>query len=342
MKHHFGVMRKPNQNLLAVSVMLAFSVTTFVHVFVFPLYGELPRGRTMRQVIDFEQSLCRTNVRAMQGPTWRHHCPRHGIVTVEQGGRLGNQMWEYAATWAVARMTSLEPYVPRCIRKQLDEVFRDLSVPSLSHVSHCPIDWSNAVHSPDLWSDTNQSIVLPKYGVFPDLVLAWAEDIRQEFRFHDNLWETSLRVLEGAGKSVNRTPATYVGVHVRRTDYREYLWRTRKIILAGADYFINAMEYFRAKYGDNVVFLIVSDDPSWCQQNLVADQGDVFVVSKNGISSPGQDLAIMAACNHSIIDYGTFGVWGAILASGETIVYNVSRHASLRVAELLPNWNVLN
>jgi galactoside 2-L-fucosyltransferase 1/2 len=49
----------------------------------------------------------------------------------------------------------------------------------------------------------------------------------------------------------------------------------------------------------------------------------------------------MAACNHSIIDYGTFGVWGAILASGETILYNITRHSSIRVSELLPNWHVM-
>ncbi|KAJ8881662.1 hypothetical protein PR048_018148 [Dryococelus australis] len=336
-------MRKPNQNLLATSLMLACSVVVVVHVFVFPLYSVLPRRRSARQLGDFEQMLCLSNLRASQGPVlWRHHCPRHGIVTVAQGGRLGNQMWEYAATWAVARRTGLEPYVPRCIRKLLDEVFCDLSIPSLGYVSHCPIDWDNVVRSPELWAYTNQSIVLPRFSVFADLTLGWAEDIRHEFRFHDKLCETSRRVLESAGQFVNGTLATYVGIHVRRTDYRDYLWRTRRIFLAGAEYFLNAMEYFRAKYGKNVVFLVVSDDPAWCQRNLVGGSGDVFVVSKSGVSSPGQDLAIMAACNHSIIDYGTFGVWGAILASGETIVYNISKHSSIRVAELLPNWHVLN
>ena len=31
----------------------------------------------------------------------------------------------------------------------------------------------------------------------------------------------------------------------------------------------------------------------------------------------GEDLALLAACNHSIISYGTFGMWAAILAGGE-------------------------
>ena len=31
----------------------------------------------------------------------------------------------------------------------------------------------------------------------------------------------------------------------------------------------------------------------------------------------GEDLALLAACNHSIISYGTFGMWAAFLAGGE-------------------------
>ena len=34
----------------------------------------------------------------------------------------------------------------------------------------------------------------------------------------------------------------------------------------------------------------------------------------------GEDLALLAACNHSIISYGTFGMWAAILAGGEVLL----------------------
>jgi galactoside 2-L-fucosyltransferase 1/2 len=114
------------------------------------------------------------------------------------------------------------------------------------------------------------------------------------------------------------------------------------MFLADEDFFIAAMNYFRKKFGGNVAFLVVSDVPGWCWRNLLKGHNDVFVVSKGGVTNPGQDLAIMAACNHSIIDYGTFGVWGAILASGETILYNITNHSSIRVSELLPNWYVMN
>ena len=34
----------------------------------------------------------------------------------------------------------------------------------------------------------------------------------------------------------------------------------------------------------------------------------------------GEDLALLAACNSSILSYGTFGMWAAILAGGNVIM----------------------
>ena len=34
----------------------------------------------------------------------------------------------------------------------------------------------------------------------------------------------------------------------------------------------------------------------------------------------GDDLALLAACNHTILSYGTFGQWAAFLAGGKVII----------------------
>ena len=34
----------------------------------------------------------------------------------------------------------------------------------------------------------------------------------------------------------------------------------------------------------------------------------------------GDDLALLAACNHTILSYGTFGMWAALLAGGRTVI----------------------
>ena len=95
------------------------------------------------------------------------------------------------------------------------------------------------------------------------------------------------------------------------------------------------MDYFRKKYS-NPLFMIVSDDPGWCDTYLKAN--DTFVVRGN---SPEQDLAILAACNHSIFDYGTFGMWGAMMAGGETLANDNGAVLEHTMLKMMPNWRAV-
>lgn len=238
----------------------------------------------------------------------------------------------------MARKTGLEPYIPSCIHHRLRQIFETLSVPTLAEIGHCPLYRSTFVDSLDAWNYTNQSIILRRYIQLPQLVLTWVQDIIQEFKFKEKLIINSQQVLRMANPTgINGT--TFVGIHVRRTDYIRYLKRRYNTSSADVDYYLAAMKYFEGKY-ENVKFIVVSDDPKWCKQNIVRKQ-NVYISMKH-TNWPGQDLAIMAACNHSIIDYGSYGVWGAILAGGETIVYNASRLSTIKIARLLPKWRVLD
>lgn len=326
-----------NKNILFTATVLAFCVILFVHVFLFPLYAVNPNHSSVRIFMDFEKSLCSSNYMKPKKVWRKQQCPRYGVVTTMQGGRLGNQMWEYASVWAVARRTGLEPYIPRCISVKLDQVFESLSVPTFEEIAHCPVDMSKFVKSLDAWNYTYQSIVLPRYSVQPDIVLTWVQDIIQEFTFKKKLINRSQNILRLVAKNV--VNCVFVGVHVRRTDYVAYLWRKYAVLPANTSFYYSAMKYYEEKY-HKVAFIIVSDDPAWCNSKF-SNKKNAFITSKKGVNSPSLDLAILASCNHSIIDYGTFGVWGAILAGGETIFYNVSHQSTVRLAHILPNWHTL-
>nr|CAI5861711.1 unnamed protein product [Callosobruchus analis] len=292
----------------------------------------------LRTYMDFEQSLCMNNIRKRR--TWRlGRCPRYGIVTIMQGGRLGNQMWEYASVWALARRTGLEPYVPRCIRVKLDQLFDQLTVPTFEEIGHCPVEINYFVKSLEAWNYTNQSIILPKYSIQTDLVLTWVQDIVQEFTIKRKLLEKSQQTLHLAVKDYRMKNYTFVGVHVRRTDYIGYLKRKHNSQPADPIFYKTAMKIFEKKY-QNVIFIVVSDDPLWCWKKF-GYKSNVYVASKHQRNSPALDLAILASCNHSIYDYGTFGEWGAILAGGETIYYNLSHHSSTRIGQLMKNWRTI-
>ncbi|XP_071447752.1 galactoside 2-alpha-L-fucosyltransferase Sec1-like [Hetaerina americana] len=67
-------------------------------------------------------------------------CPVQGIITVRQGGRLGNCIWEYASTVAIGHVLNLSPYMPRANLKCLEGVFKNLSIPAYEDTilsDHC-------------------------------------------------------------------------------------------------------------------------------------------------------------------------------------------------------------
>jgi galactoside 2-L-fucosyltransferase 1/2 len=104
------------------------------------------------------------------------------------------------------------------------------------------------------------------------------------------------------------------------------------------DFFLRQTNLLRNKYKP-IMFVVVSDVPVWCEREL---HGDDVVVMRN--KSSAQDLAIMAACNHSIMEYSTYGMWRAILRGGDTFVYNLtnSYDAAFEMASLLPDWHIVN
>ncbi|XP_031347125.1 galactoside 2-alpha-L-fucosyltransferase 3-like [Photinus pyralis] len=320
--------------MVILAVFLISSVTWFLYIQFFLLRPATSSyASPTKRYIDLEKKVC-SNPKLKEKKSWaKQQCPKNGIVTSATEGRLGNKMWSYISVWAVARAVGLDPYVPRCLRSPLDQIFDRLSVPLIEEISHCPFDEKNVVNSLDSWQHMNQSIVIPSFAFQQKLSVRWAQDIRCEFRFKKELINKSQNILRLA--SQKRTNCTFVSVHIRRTDYQAYLKRKYSIRLANTSFYYSAMKYFESKYS-SVVFIISSDDPNWCSKTF-KEKNNVYITGTR--VSPALDLAIMSSCNHSIIDYGTFGEWGAILAGGETIFYNIGRpHSTNDFANNMPEW----
>ena len=107
----------------------------------------------------------------------------------------------------------------------------------------------------------------------------------------------------------------------------------------GASYFIEATEHFREEFPDKqIYFVAVSDDPAWVVKHLGKITGLVVAgshgedgkdhldpegrdhlnhVDMDHLDPVGRDLALLAACNHTIVSQGMYGAWGAFLAGGD-------------------------
>lgn len=178
-------------------------------------------------------------------------------------------------------------------------------------------------------------------------------EIRKEFKYKKQWIDYSNRRLEGI-KSVWRRKdknnnsdnnITFVGVHVRRTDYVAYMKRYESRDAVGVDYFKAAIQYFRdnkSKCG-LPVFLVVSDDKDWVEQNLMATaDDDVFIAANGHLEHAIPDLALLSKCNHSIIDYGTYGLWTGLYTQGHVIMVKYEGDQIYTFLRGNPKWHFVN
>ena len=115
---------------------------------------------------------------------------------------------------------------------------------------------------------------------------------------------------------------TFVGLHNRRTDYKSHMMAYGEDFV-GPEYFQTAIKLFRKTLKDPV-FLVVTDDMPWARRHITGRY--VFYSEAQAASATskefgaGVDLATLASCNHTIITYGTFGLWGSLLSGSAAII----------------------
>ena len=63
-----------------------------------------------------------------------------------------------------------------------------------------------------------------------------------------------------------------------------------------------------------------------------------------GGSTPEEDLALLSSLNHTLIGYGSYGLWGGFLAGGEVVVPESIKQFPGTASETAPriwNWTYL-
>lgn len=238
-------------------------------------------------------------------------------------------MFKYASLLGIADMNNKTAVVPQSF--WLCDVFQNISAPSVN------ID--NAIHTgpyiiQDQWRhmsgyyDSAMEKLSPYYdyhiyGFFQSYKYFEhiKERIRTEFTFVPHIVVESHIFISKARRKYNCDDSClFIGVHVRRgdmgsTQMKNFGYQT----VDDMTYFTNAVTFYKKKFKDKkIIFLVCSDDISWCKVNFKTIMENV--VFSEGFSSE-VDLAILSQCDHSIITTGSFGWWAAYLAGGMTIFY---------------------
>ncbi|XP_018418941.1 PREDICTED: galactoside 2-alpha-L-fucosyltransferase 2-like [Nanorana parkeri] len=268
-----------------------------------------------------------------------------GMWTVNVIGCLGNLMGQYATLYSLAKMNGHQAYIFPKMHEKLSEIFKiRLPVVNQNVINkikrrHYRLhDWMCEEYR----HIKGEYVYLTGYPCSFTFYHHISKEILREFTFHDFIVEESyayLNKIRGDKKNV-----TFVGVHVRRGDYVYSMPKIWKGVVADKGYLQKATDYFRNKY-QNPVFTVTSNGMDWCTANINNSLGDVYFAGDGQVRTPGQDFALLAHCNHTIMTIGTFGIWVGYLVGGETIYltnYTLPDSPFLKlfkyIAAFLPEW----
>jgi len=265
-------------------------------------------------------------------------------------GRAGNVMSAYASMMYYQQKYNLTCVLAQWQMDKITPIFKKESLEILSTEFVTPenlsINWQGVSSSNDSagrgWGllmpnpEFEQNIESYMYNKFLDIGLypnfLWnfkhiLSDLRKQFKFHDHLVKT---VNDWKNSIQNETiqNVIFVGVHCRRTDFKDHLVAVSGSGMVDHVFYDKAFEIYRSRYNDDshkIIFLAVSDDVEWIKEAM-GKHDDVrfgFDFGSPRLNEPdlvGFDLCVLASCDHSIFAYGTFGLWGSLLAGGDVIV----------------------
>jgi len=263
-------------------------------------------------------------------------CKYVGYALPKLPFRLGNHLFFYSGVMYVAWLTGRR----QCIwikpssrdRRLLDEVFDfDIEYINVSTLG-CPFHrfrhkgvfaYDKRVDSLIGISDSESLLLAGHFGSWK-YTQPIESQLRRHLRFRQELIEFVADFLAGSVPP-GWTTLTFVrvGVHVRRGDFLSPWAKSWGFTVVNERYLRRAMNYFVERF-TRVQFIVASNDIKWCQKHVKLstfnspDVNITFSVNHN----TGQDLALLASCDHTVMTSGTYGWWAAWLANGTTVYYS--------------------
>jgi Glycosyl transferase family 11 len=261
------------------------------------------------------------------------------IISCITGG-LGNQMFQYSASYALALRHKTTLLLDLSIfekcrlqrKYELDRIFDcEARIASKDDIQGL-IGWR--AHSLTLrilrrrqcaflrgrhllFEPEPYSVYWSQFPFLPDsciLIGYWQSEkyfcdiedvIRREFSFKRPLTGSNINI----ASDINSCNS--VSLHVRRGEYVSDSKTAETLGLCSLEYYQQAMEFIAGQI-DSPKFFVFSDDMSWVRDNLKV-RFPCSYVDQNCGSDSYIDMQLMSLCQHHIIANSSFSWWGAWL-----------------------------
>ena len=141
-------------------------------------------------------------------------------------------------------------------------------------------------------------------------------------------WRVRARAVLAA--SAGRPPERPCFIHVRRGDYLGFSSYGVSDLALPAPYFSRAMEELERRAAPDL-FVVVTDDPAWARTEF-GHRTDMIVLSQD----PRTDFAVMAECASGAVSNSTFSLAAALFMRDPQAVIAPRYWFGFRVAQWLP------
>jgi hypothetical protein len=211
-------------------------------------------------------------------------------------GRLGNQMFQYAALRGIASHKGYWYSIPT--NTSLSECFK---IPSTLHNNNSVVVTTEKFEfDKELFDNCPDDVDVCGYFQSEKYFKHIEQQIRQDFIFQDKIFEECLSYKN------NFLNTKIISLHIRRSDYLI----DPNFECLSLDYYWNALKLL-----PNFPVIIFSDDPEWCKNKF---KNDSFIISP--FKDPFYDLCMMTLCNYHIIANSSFSWWGSWLAKSKQTI----------------------
>jgi len=217
---------------------------------------------------------------------------------IGNNGRLGNQMFQYAALKGISVKHGYSYSIPS----------KELMLTTCFQIPKTADNNNTLLYAHNIF-EYNQKIIdecpdnvdLCGYFQSERYFKHIEDDIREDFTFYENIWNPCYSYIKGMfGSDV-------ISLHVRRTDF-----------LTDVQFYSLDMNYYNSaldNFSKDLPVMVVSDDPQWCK-NMFKDDRFFISTSENMYI----DLCLMSLCNYHIIANSTLSWWGSWLSESKKTI----------------------
>ena len=244
-----------------------------------------------------------------------------------KSGRLGNQMFQYAALRGIAANRGFDWGIPPKGTSGVDEygcennycMFETFKMTGATeehqHISENSqwAIWKEFHFNEELFNKCPDNVNLDGYFQTEKYFKNIDKEIREDFQFQDEIYHPCKEMIDSLGDGRK------IFLHIRRGDPKlpwAYVNLEAAHPVCTWDYYDKALKEFP----DDIPVVVFSDVIDWCKEQEFF-KPDRFIMSEttdefaDGQRVPWTDLCLMTLCTDAIIANSSFSWWGAWLIS---------------------------